>query len=132
MFMFESKFESSHLVYKFTFSCCNAAYYGDLDTSLLEFLNIFVWHTFKWKSSLEPQKVSYLLSHFAEGYNTSFEDFTILLKESNKFKLHLQESLLIKRDKLELNRNILPTPKSFLIDCFHNLYFIIYVFTYMS
>ena len=36
----------------------------------------------------------------------SFEDFTILLKENNKFKLHLKESLLIKRDKPELNKNI--------------------------
>ena len=36
----------------------------------------------------------------------SFEDFTILLKEINKFKLHLKESILIKRDKPELNSNI--------------------------
>ena len=39
-------------------------------------------------------------------HDASFEDFTILLKESNKFKLQLKESLLIKRDKSELIRNI--------------------------
>ena len=35
----------------------------------------------------------------------SFEDFTDLLKEK-KDKLHLKESLLIKFDETELNRNI--------------------------
>ena len=34
----------------------------------------------------------------------------ILEKENNKFKLHLKESLLIKRDKPELNRNIYSYP----------------------
>ena len=33
-----------------------------------------------------------------KSYEASFEQFTILLKESNKFNLHLKESLLIKRD----------------------------------
>ena len=54
----------------------------------------------------------------------------ILLKESSKFKLHLKECLLIKRNRPELNRNI-AIPYSFLNDCFHNLYFNIYVFTYI-
>ena len=40
------------------------------------------------------------------GHDTSFEDLTILLKESNKFKLYLKKSLLITREKAELNKNI--------------------------
>lgn len=32
--------------------------------------------------------------------------FTIILGESNKFEVHLKESLLIKPDKPELNGNI--------------------------
>ena len=40
------------------------------------------------------------------GHDTSFVDFTILLKENKKFKLHLEESLLIKCFKPELNTNI--------------------------
>ena len=52
-----------------------------------------------------------------KGYDTSFEDFTILLKETNKFKLHLKEPLLIKRDKPELNRNI----HSYPLELFHLL-----------
>ena len=39
-------------------------------------------------------------------HDASFEDFMILLKENNRLKSHLKESLLIKRDKSQLNRNI--------------------------
>ena len=38
-----------------------------------------------------------------EGHNATYDDFFILTAESNEFKLHLKESLLIKRDKPELN-----------------------------
>ena len=35
------------------------------------------------------------------GHDASFEDLMILLKENDRFKLHLKESLLIKRYKPE-------------------------------
>ena len=41
-----------------------------------------------------------------EGHNATYNDCSILIPENNQFKLHLKESLLIKRDKPELNRNI--------------------------
>ena len=41
-----------------------------------------------------------------EGHNAAYNDCSILIPENNQFKLHLKESLLIKRDKPELNRNI--------------------------
>ena len=41
---------------------------------------------------------------------TNFDDFGILAAESNKFKLLLRESHLIKRDKLILNRMIKSCP----------------------
>ena len=41
-----------------------------------------------------------------EGHNPTYHDFSILISENNQFKLHLKESLLIERDKPELNRNI--------------------------
>ena len=43
------------------------------------------------------------------------DDFDILASDSNKFKLLVKESLLIKRDKLVLNR----TATSFLVDLFN-------------
>ena len=76
--------------------------------SLLE-LWFFVrpWYdTFNWNATKEPQKVSYLGQILLKGHDASFEVFAILLKESSKFKLHLNESFLIKRDKPELNRNV--------------------------
>ena len=44
----------------------------------------------------------------------TFDDFDFLVSDSNKFKLLINGSLLIKRDKLVLNR----TTKSFLLDLF--------------
>ena len=40
------------------------------------------------------------------GHKASFDNFSILLKENNSFKLQLKESLLKARDKSVLNRNI--------------------------
>ena len=40
------------------------------------------------------------------GHNPTYDDFSILIPENNEFTLHLKESLLIKRDKPELNRKI--------------------------
>ena len=54
----------------------------------------------------KPKKSAIFDQILLKGHDASFEDFTIFLKENNKFKLHLRESLLIKRDKPELNRNI--------------------------
>ena len=49
-----------------------------------------------------------------EGHKSSFDNFSILLKENNDFKLQLKESLLISRDKPILNKNIY----SFLLELF--------------
>ena len=45
-----------------------------------------------------------------DGRKASFDNFSILLKESNAFKLQLKESLLIVRDKSILNKNIYSFP----------------------
>ena len=39
-----------------------------------------------------------------DDHKASFDNFSILLKESNTFKLQLKESLLISRDKPILNK----------------------------
>ena len=46
----------------------------------------------------------------SDGHKTSFDTFSIFLKESNAFKLQLKESLLISRDKPILNKNIYSFP----------------------
>lgn len=40
-----------------------------------------------------------------KGHGTNHDDFSILLNESSFFKLHLKESLLIKKDQPEPNGN---------------------------
>ena len=50
----------------------------------------------------------------SEGHNATYDDFSILIPESNQFKLHLKVLLLIKRDKPELNKNIYIHPWRFL------------------
>ena len=56
----------------------------------------------KWVKN--PKKTAIFNHILLKGH-----DFTILLKE-NKFKLHKKESLMIRRDKPELNKNIYSYP----------------------
>ena len=69
-----------------------------------------------------PKKSAIIDHILLKGHDASL----ILLKVNNKFKLHLKESLLIKRDKPKLNRNINSYPLE-LSDCFHNLYFVVHL-----
>ena len=57
----------------------------------------------------KPSAISgHLLLH--EHNNSSFNDFSILCCKNNAFKLSLRESILIKRDSPELNRNVSSMP----------------------
>ena len=57
----------------------------------------------------KPSEISdHLLLH--EHNNNSFNDFSILYCENNSFKLSLRESVLIKRDPPNLNRNVSSMP----------------------
>ena len=98
---------SSHLVYKFTCSCCNATYYGESERHFFVRACEHLGMTPLIRKRVRNPKKSAIFDHILlNGHDASFEDLTILLKEKNRFKLHLKESLLIKRDKPELNRNI--------------------------
>ena len=58
--------------------------------------------TQKW---VKNDHKSAIMDHILlEGNNAACEDFLILIPRNNQFKLHLKESLLIKTNKLELNR----------------------------
>ena len=64
-----------------------------------------------WESlHLKNLKRSAIMDHILLGLNATYDDFSILIPENNQFRLHFKESLLIKRDKLELNRNIYTHP----------------------
>ena len=57
-----------------------------------------------------PKKSAIFDHMLLDGHKASFDNFLILLKESNPFKLQLKESLLISRDKPILNKNIYSFP----------------------
>ena len=60
--------------------------------------------TQKWIKN--PQKAAIMDHILLEGHNATYDDFSNVIPENNQFKLHLKESLLIKRDKPELNKII--------------------------
>ena len=57
-----------------------------------------------------PKKSAIFDHMLLDGHKASSDNFLILLKENNAFKLQLKESLLISRDKPILNRNIYSFP----------------------
>ena len=101
------KYLRLHLIYTFLCSCCNTTYFGETERHLFvrasEHLGI---------TPLTQKRVmSAIMDHILlEGHNATYDYFSILIPENNQFKLHLKESLLIKRDKRELNRNIYTHP----------------------
>ena len=92
-------------------SCCYGTYYGESERHFFLRASEYLGVTPLTGKQVKNPKKSAIFDHILlKGHDASFEDFTILLKENNKFKLHLKESLLIKRDKPELNRNIYSYP----------------------
>ena len=101
----------SCIVYKFQCGRCNASYYGETDMHLkvrsVEHIGISPLTFEKVKPSAGSSICDHLL--FC-NYDSSFDDFPILAQGTNKFLLEIKESLLIKRDKPILNRNISSAP----------------------
>ena len=97
----------SGVVYKYTCGRCNSTYYGETDRHFKvrsgEHIGISPL-TFK---KTKPSKESAIRDHLLNCNNIpSFEEFTILANGNNKFVLEIKESLLIKRDRPILNKNI--------------------------
>ena len=106
----------SCVVYKFQCGSCNASYYVKTDRHLKvrsgQHIGISPLTFKKVKPSAESSICDHLL--FC-NHNLSFDDFTILAQGANKFLLEIKETLLIKRDKPILNKNLSSAPL-FLLD----------------
>ena len=98
-------------VYKFQCRRCNACYYGETDRILKvrlgEDIDISPLIFKKVKLSAKSSIRDHLL--FCNN-DPLFDYFTILAQETNKFLLEIKESLLIKRDKPILSKNISSVP----------------------
>ena len=105
----------SGIIYRYTCSNCKVTYYGKtfhhFYTRAAEHMGI----SNPTGKRLKNVKQSAISDHLLQCSRTiNFDDFSILATDSNKSKLLLRESLLIKRDKPILNRAI----KSFSLELF--------------
>ena len=92
-------------------SCCNATYYGQTQRHFFVRASEHLGITPLTGKFVNTPKKSAIFDHMLlDGHKASFDNFSILLKENNAFKLQLKESLLISRDKAILNRNIYSFP----------------------
>ena len=63
------------------------------------------------REHVKNPKKSVIVDHIlSEVHNTTYDEFSVLIPKNKGLKLHDKDSLLIKRDKLELNRNIYTYP----------------------
>ena len=102
---------SSDILYKLLCSYCNATYYGQTERHIfVRASEHLVITPLIGKFVKTPTKSAIFEYMLLDGHKASFDNFPILLKENNAFKLQLKESLLISRDKPVLNRNIYSFP----------------------
>ena len=97
----------SGLVYNWKCGGCNDTYYRKtkrhVKVRICEYLRISQLTGKKVK--IDNNKLMVIQEHLlCCNYSQSFEDFFILTRESNDFKLKIMESLLIARDKPILNK----------------------------
>ena len=118
LFRFKDSLEKkirSGIIYRYTCSICKVTYYGKtfphFYTRAAEHMGISNLTGKRLKTVMQSAISDHLLQC---NCTINFDDFDFLATESNKFKLLLRESLLIKRDKLILNRTI----KSFPLELF--------------
>ena len=96
----------SRLVYKYKCGGCNATYYGKtkhhFKVRICEHLGIS--HATGKKAKTDNNKLTTIQEHLCCNYPPSYEDFSVLTREINDFKLKIMESLLIAHDKPCLNK----------------------------
>ena len=100
----------SHLVYKFSCSNCNVTDIGQTQCHLniRSSEHIGISHLTGKRVECKPSAVSdHLLLH---NHDSDFNDFTILCRDNNGFRLLIKESILISRDSPVLNKNTASIP----------------------
>ena len=100
----------SHTVYKFMCSCCNATYYGQTQTFFVRVSEHLGNTPLTGKFVKTPKKSTIFYHLLLDGHKARFGNFSVLLKDSIKFKLQLKEFLLKSHDKPFFNKNIYSFP----------------------
>ena len=101
----------SGVVYKFQCGLCNKSYYGEHQTLLSDIRSgEHIGVSPLTGKKVKPINNSSVCDHLLHSnYLPSFDNFSIMAQENNKFLLEIKESLLIVRVKPWLNRNISST-----------------------
>ena len=95
----------SLLVYRFSCGNCNITYYGKTERHLnvRSSEHIAMSHLTEKREACKRSTVS---NHFLlHNHDSDFNNFTLLCRVSNGFRLLLKESILISRDSPVLNKN---------------------------
>ena len=88
----------SHTVYKFMCSCYNATYYGQTQTFFVRVSEHLGNAPLTGKFVKTPKRSTTFYHLLLDGHKARFGNFSILLKDSIKFKLQLKEYLLKSHD----------------------------------
>ena len=94
-----------NFVYKFQCGLCNECYYGEC----VRHSNVRIGEHIGISKQVKPKNGSVANHLLFCNHSASYDDFSILTREKNKFLLELKESLLM-RDKPSLNMNITSAP----------------------
>ena len=97
----------SGVIYKYTCGRCNYSYYGETDRYLKVRSGEHIGISLLTFRKVKPSKQSAIRDHLLNYNNLpSFDEFTTLAFGHHKFILKIKESLLIKRDRPVLSKNI--------------------------
>ena len=106
----------SGVVYKYTCGSCKSPYYGETDRHLKVTCVEHIGISPLTSKKIKPSKENAIRDHLLICNNVpSFDEFSILAHGNNRFFLEIKESLLIKRDKPVLDKNI-SSARLFLFD----------------
>ena len=100
----------SHLVYKFSCGNCNVTYYSKTEHHLnvRSSEHIGISHLTGKMVECKPSTIAdHLLLH---NHDSDSNDFTILCRDNNGFRLIIKKSILLSRDSPVLNKNTASIP----------------------
>lgn len=101
----------SRVVYKFTCNGCNSVYYGKTNRHLRTRASEHLGISARTGKAVKNKMQSAISDHLSdENHNASFDDFTVLASAPSDYHLLILESLLISKDRPNLNNNIASVP----------------------
>ena len=100
----------SHVVYKLQCDDCNIIYYGFAARHLQIRAYDHLGLSYLTGKPIKGVKTSMKEHCTTENHHITWDNVSIIARDENQFHLHIKESLLIKRDQPELNKQLYSTP----------------------